>query len=136
MQLKYPPCLLFSLLFMATVVQAQENIKPSWLVNPQAGLNGGIAVVTDIERDKDGSLYAVGGFTNTAFLKGAYITRVNKSELLKDTNSVYAKRLLQQSKDSSGLKTTDVFLKTIKIGINVNDIVANENSLENIYLQE
>jgi protein involved in polysaccharide export with SLBB domain len=81
-------------------------------------------------------LKRAGGFTNTAFLKGAYITRINKSELLKDTNSVYAKRLLQQSKDSSGLKTTDVFLKTIKIGINVNDIVANENSLENIYLQE
>jgi protein involved in polysaccharide export with SLBB domain len=81
-------------------------------------------------------LKRTGGFTNTAFLKGAYITRINKSELLKDTNSVYSKRLLQQGKDSSGLKSSDLFIKTIKIGINVNDIVANENSLENIYLQE
>lgn len=81
-------------------------------------------------------LKRAGGFTNTAFLKGAYVTRLNKSEILKDTNSVYSKKLLQQGKDSSGLKSSDLFLKTIKIGININEIVANENSLENIYLQE
>lgn len=83
-------------------------------------------------------LKRAGGFTNTAFLKGAYITRLNKSNLIKDTTDVYFKRLTRQASKDTGnsIQASEIVQQKIKIGLNVEAIQANENSLENIYLQE
>lgn len=79
-----------------------------------------------------------GSFTNIAFLKGAYITRINKSNLIKDTSDIYFKRISQQaSKDTNkAFQASDLVQQKIKIGLNIAAIQNDENSLENIYLQE
>lgn len=83
-------------------------------------------------------LKRAGGFTNTAFLKGAYITRINKSNLIKDTTDVYFKRLAQRASKDTGnsIQASDIVQRYIKIGLNIEAINASPNSLENIYLQE
>lgn len=83
-------------------------------------------------------LKRAGGFTNTAFLKGAYITRINKSNLIKDTTDIYFKRLTQQASKDTGkaIQASEIVQRNIKIGLDIEAIQTNANGLENIYLQE
>jgi protein involved in polysaccharide export with SLBB domain len=77
-----------------------------------------------------------GGLTHLAFLKGVSITRVNKTNILKDTSDIYFKKLKQQIKDTSSGAASDYINPTVKIGLDVEKLLADSNSLENIYLQE
>lgn len=77
-----------------------------------------------------------GGLNSTAFTKGAYISRTNKASILKDTTDIYFKKLKNQIKDSSSSLTTEYVNPIFKIGIDIDKILADSNSLENIYLQE
>jgi protein involved in polysaccharide export with SLBB domain len=77
-----------------------------------------------------------GGLTHSAFLKGISITRINKTNILKDTSDIYYKKLKQQIKDTSSGAASDYVNPTVKIGLDVEKLLADSNSLENIYLQE
>ena len=77
-----------------------------------------------------------GGLTHLAFLKGVSITRINKTNILKDTTDIYFKKIKQQIKDTSSSANSDYINPTVKIGLDVEKLLADSNSLENIYLQE
>lgn len=77
-----------------------------------------------------------GGFTPTAFLKGVSITRINRNNIIKDTTDIYFKKLKQQIKDTSSSIAAEYINPTVKIGLDIPKLLADTNSLENIYLQE
>lgn len=79
-----------------------------------------------------------GGLTHLAFLKGISITRINKTNILKDTSDIYFKKLKQQVNDTSSKSNlaAEYINPTVKIGLDVAKLLADTNSLENIYLQE
>ena len=81
-------------------------------------------------------LTRAGGLSNSAFLKGCYITRTNKASILKDTSDIYFKKLKTQIKDSSSSITSEYANPTFKIGLDIGKLLADTNSLENIFLQE
>jgi len=77
-----------------------------------------------------------GGLTRLAFLKGISITRINKTNILKDTSDIYFKKLKKEIKDTGSSANLDYINPTVKIGLDVEKLLADSNSLENIYLQE
>lgn len=81
-------------------------------------------------------LTRAGGLTHLAFLKGVSITRISKTNILKDTTDIYFKKIKQQIKDTSTGANADYINPTVKIGLDVEKLLADSNSLENIYLQE
>ncbi len=81
-------------------------------------------------------LFRSGGLTQSAFLNGVSITRINKSNIIKDTSDIYFKRLKQQIKDTTSNIAAEYLNPTVKIGLDVKKLLADTNSLENIYLQE
>lgn len=93
--------------------------------------------VLESKEDKVSSIIKrAGGFTNVAFLKGAYITRVNKTNIIKDTSDIYFKKLKAQIKDSTSSVAEDYVNNKIKIGLDIPKLIADSSSLENIFLQE
>ena len=81
-------------------------------------------------------LKRAGGLTHSAFLKGVSITRINKTNILKDTTDIYFKKIKQQINETASITSKEYLNPTVKIGLNVEKLLADSNSLENIYLQE
>ena len=77
-----------------------------------------------------------GGLTPSAFKKGVSITRLNKANILKDTSDIYFKKIKQQIKDTSSETSLEYLNPTVKIGLDVEKLLADSTSIENIYLQE
>lgn len=96
----------------------------------------GTYVLSSKEDKVSNIIKRAGGFTNVAFLKGAYITRINKANIIKDTSDIYFKKLKAQAKDSTATIAADYLSNTLKIGLNMEQLLADSSSLENIFLQE
>ncbi len=77
-----------------------------------------------------------GGLTRSAFIKGVSITRINKTNILKDTSDIYFKKIKQQINDTSSSTSLEYLNPTVKIGLDVEKLLKDTNSLENIFLQE
>ena len=75
-----------------------------------------------------------GGLTKFAFIEAASLTRINKSEL-KNLESDKLKKLQKSLKDTSNSLTEDVMKTTIKVGLDLKEILNNPNGLEDIVLQ-
>jgi len=96
----------------------------------------GLYVLASRNEKVSNVIQRVGGFTPVAFLKGVSITRINKNGILKDTSDIYLKKIKQQTKDTSSSLIADYLNPTLKIGLNVEKLLTDSNSLENIYMQE
>ncbi len=117
------------------------RVKPGYKNQVKVKIEGevlypGTYVVANKNEKVSNLLNRAGGLTGSAFLKGIYITRTNKANILKDTTDIYFKKLKSQIKDSSSSVTSEYANPTFKIGLNVDKLLADTNSLENIYLQE
>lgn len=80
-------------------------------------------------------LKRAGGYTNEAFLLGVSITRVNSS-LLGKSDLDQLQKIQQAIKDTLGSVVEDSKRPTVKISINVEEIMKNPGGLEDIILQE
>jgi protein involved in polysaccharide export with SLBB domain len=117
------------------------RVKPGYKNQIKVKIEGevlypGAYIVANKNEKVSHLLNKAGGLTNAAFLKGTYITRVNKESILKDTSDIYFKKLKSQIKDSSSSIANEYANPTFKIGLNIDKLLADTNSLENIYLQE
>lgn len=117
------------------------RIKPGYKSQVKVRIEGEVAYpgtyILANKNEKVSNLIArAGGLTNSAFNKGVYITRTNKASILKDTTDIYFKKLKSQIKDSGSSVASEYVNPTFKIGLNIDKLLADSSSLENIYLQE
>ncbi len=117
------------------------RVKPGYKSQAKVKIEGevlypGSYIIANRNEKVSSLINRAGGLTNSAFPKGVYITRTNKANILKDTADIYFKKLKSQIKDSSSSVTSEYANPTFKIGLNVDKLLADTNSLENIYLQE
>ncbi|MCX6210325.1 MAG: SLBB domain-containing protein [Bacteroidetes bacterium] len=118
-------------------IRTKPGYKNQIKVNIQGEvLYPGSYIVANKNEKVSNLLTRAGGLSNSAFLKGCYITRINKNSILKDTTDIYFKKLKTQIKDSSSSVTNEYANRTFKIGLDIEKLLADSNSLENIYLQE
>ena len=119
------------------------RVKPGYKSQVRVRIEGevlypGYYVLSSRNEKVSNVLNRAGGLSNAAFLKGVSITRINNTNILKDTSDIYFKKLKQQIKDTSrGSNLASEYVNpTVKIGLDVEKLLADSNSLENIYLQE
>jgi protein involved in polysaccharide export with SLBB domain len=96
----------------------------------------GTYVLSSSDEKVSNVLQRAGGLTHSAFIKGVSITRLNKANILKDTSDIYFKKIKQQINDTSSTASAEYLNPTVKIGLDVEKLLKDTNSIENIYLQE
>ncbi len=96
----------------------------------------GTYILSSADEKVSNVLSRAGGLTRSAFLKGVSITRMNKANILKDTSDIYFKKIKQQINDTSSATAADYTNATVKIGLDIEKLLKDTNSIENIYLQE
>ena len=94
----------------------------------------GIYVIIDKNEKVSNILKRAGGLTLQADKTGANITRINTS-LLKE-NAEERIQKLRKSSDTSTQIIKDITKATVKVGLKLDEILANNNSIENITLLE
>lgn len=76
-----------------------------------------------------------GGLTNFAFTEAASLTRINKAEL-RSLNEEKLKKLQRDIDDSSNTLSTDILKPTIKVGLDLKEILNHPGGLDDVVLQE
>lgn len=76
-----------------------------------------------------------GGLTNFAFTEAASLTRINKAEF-RSLNEEKLKKLQRDVDDSSNTLATDIFKPTIKVGLDLKEILNHPGGLDDVVLQE
>lgn len=117
------------------------RVKPGYKSQVKVQIEGevlypGTYILSSSDEKVNHVLQRAGGLTHSAFTKGVSITRINKANILKDTSDIYFKKLKQEIKDTSSSTSEEYLNPTVKIGIDVEKILRDTNSIENIYLQE
>ena len=77
-----------------------------------------------------------GGLTPEAYLEGAYLSRVNSSGMVKEANIARIQKIQKDVKDTSNTILADVTNPTVKVGLNLEKILADPHANEDIILQE
>ncbi|MDI9364546.1 MAG: SLBB domain-containing protein [Flavobacterium sp.] len=79
-----------------------------------------------------------GGLTNFAFTEAASLTRINKVELrrLNQDNLKKLQKDVNDSTTTSNKFTTDIFKPTIKVGLNLQEILNKSGGIDDVVLQE
>lgn len=88
-----------------------------------------IETVTDL-------IKRAGGVTPQAYLKGAYLSRLNNTQNLKDENLTRIKKIQKATRDTSNQILADISAPTVKIALNLEYIIKHPHSDEDIVLQE
>lgn len=96
---------------------------------------GPYVIETRDERVSD-LIRRAGGLTLQAFKKGAYITRVNNSTLLKEVGLRKIEKIQREANDTSSVILEDVTAPTVKIAVNLEEIMRNPHTSEDLVLQE
>jgi protein involved in polysaccharide export with SLBB domain len=96
----------------------------------------GIYVLSSKSDKVSDLLKRCGGLTNQAFAKAVSITRINKTNIIKDTSDALFKKLRQQTRDSSSNFASDYTNPTLKIGLDIEKLMQDSLSTENVFLQE
>jgi protein involved in polysaccharide export with SLBB domain len=117
------------------------RVKPGYRSQIKVKIEGeviypGTYIVANKNEKVSNLISRAGGLTNSAFPKGVFITRTNKTSILKDTTDIYFKKFKSQIKDSGSSVVNEYANPTFKIGLDIDKLLADSNSLENIYLQE
>lgn len=115
--------------------------KPGYKAQVKVQIEGevlypGTYILSSADEKVSNVLSRAGGLTRSAFLKGISITRMNKGNILKDTSDIYFKKIKQQINDTTSTTAADYTNATVKIGLDVEKLLKDTNSIENIYLQE
>lgn len=76
-----------------------------------------------------------GGLTNFAFTEAASLTRINKAEL-RSLNEEKLKKLQRDIDDSSNTLASDILRPTIKVGLDLKEILNHPGGLDDVVLQE
>ena len=115
--------------------------KPGYKAQVKVQIEGevlypGTYILSSADEKVSNVLTRAGGLTRSAFLKGISITRMNRANILKDTSDIYFKRIKQQINDTSTIASSEYLNPTVKIGLDVEKLLKDSNSIENIFLQE
>ena len=94
-------------------------------------------VLSSKDERVSGLLKRAGGLTGEAFIEAANLIRVN-STIQKETNEAEekVKKIQKELKDTSSTLTESYTKPTIKVGLNLNKILSNQNGIDDILLQE
>jgi protein involved in polysaccharide export with SLBB domain len=95
----------------------------------------GVYVLTSKTDHVSTIIQRAGGIRPEAFAKGVSLQRINK-RILKDSNDLQIKKMMDLIKDSSGSALQAYTQPTIKIGLNMGKILENPGGNEDILLQE
>lgn len=96
---------------------------------------GSYVIATRDERVSD-LIKRSGGVTPQAYTHGAYITRINTSNAQKDVGIQKIQKIQKEVNDSSNEILEDVTAPTVKIALDIDRILKNPHSDEDITLQE
>lgn len=120
------------------MIRTKLGYKPQVMVRMEGEVlyPGPYVLATKEDRVSD-LIKRAGGPTSQAYLKGAYLTRLNNTNTaIKEANIERVQKIQEEVNDTTNTLLADVTKETVKVGIELDKILANPGGIDDIILLE
>jgi protein involved in polysaccharide export with SLBB domain len=119
------------------IVRTKVSYRPQITVRMEGEVLYPGTYVLSSKQDRISDLVTrAGGLTPDAFMQGAYLSRRNLSGVAKEANITRIQKIQQEVKDTSNTILADVTNPVVKVGLDLEKILASPRANEDIVLQE